>query len=73
MDAPISATKAARIFSDLLNRVRYRGETFVIERGGEPVGRLTPPAPRTCTLAELVQALRAGPKPEAAYGRTLAA
>ena len=30
----ISATEAARSFSELLDRVCYRGETFIIERGG---------------------------------------
>lgn len=29
----ISATRAARSFSELLDRVCYRGESFVIERG----------------------------------------
>src|SRR5687767_13963314 len=33
----ISATRAARSFSELLDRVCYRGESFVIERGGELV------------------------------------
>ncbi len=30
----ISATEAARNFSDLTNRVSYRGETYTVERGG---------------------------------------
>lgn len=38
----ISATEAARNFSEMLNRVRYRGEEFVIVRGGETVARLGP-------------------------------
>lgn len=38
----ISATEAARNFSKLLNRVRYGQESFVIVRGGEKVGRLSP-------------------------------
>jgi prevent-host-death family protein len=38
----ISATEAARNFSGLINRVHYRGETFVVERGGEPVGKIVP-------------------------------
>lgn len=36
----ISATEASRQFSDLLNRVRYAGDSFVIVRGGEEVGTL---------------------------------
>lgn len=38
----LSATEVARNFSEVLNRVRYRGEEFVIMRGGEPVARLAP-------------------------------
>jgi antitoxin (DNA-binding transcriptional repressor) of toxin-antitoxin stability system len=45
MEALIAAIRAARTFSALPSRVRYRGETFVIERGGEPIGRLLPASP----------------------------
>lgn len=48
MDTTITATEAARKFSDLLNRVRYRGETFRIVRSGETVAQLTAP-PRSGT------------------------
>ncbi len=64
MKTHISATHAVRQFSDLLNRVHYRGEEFVIERGGEPMGRLAPLTPATCTGAELGALLRALPKPD---------
>ena len=40
MSFTITATEAARSFSDLLNRVRYRGETFRILRSGEDVAEL---------------------------------
>ncbi len=50
----LSATEAARNFSELLNRVRYRGETFIIERGGEAVGELRPAAPSRFTGADFV-------------------
>jgi prevent-host-death family protein len=42
----ITSTKAARQFSDLLNRVAYRHETLEISRGGRAVARLTPVEPR---------------------------
>jgi prevent-host-death family protein len=45
MDKYISATDAARNFSELLNKVSYRGDTYIIERGGKPVGRLEPVGP----------------------------
>jgi antitoxin (DNA-binding transcriptional repressor) of toxin-antitoxin stability system len=54
----ISATEAARRFSDLLNRVRYKGESFVIVRNGEPIARLerTPETPQV-TLDQLLEQL----------------
>ena len=67
----LSATQAARQFSDLLNRVRYRGEEFVIERAGEPVCEIIPARPVTRTVADLVRALRAIPAPDDAYWETL--
>lgn len=67
MESRISATRAARTFSDLLNRVRYRGEAFVVERGGEPVCRVVPARPPARTLRELVRLLRSMPKPDPAY------
>jgi len=67
----LSATQAVRQFSDLLNRVRYRGEEFVIERGGEPVCEIIPARPVTRTVADLVRALRAIPKPDDEYWETV--
>ncbi|MCX7064539.1 MAG: hypothetical protein NT024_08300 [Proteobacteria bacterium] len=40
----ISATDAARQFSDVLNQVRYQGAEFDIVRGREVVARLVPAA-----------------------------
>ncbi|MGE0492359.1 MAG: type II toxin-antitoxin system Phd/YefM family antitoxin [Vulcanimicrobiota bacterium] len=42
MEHRVSATEAARNFSELLNRAHYRSETFVITRGGQDVARLSP-------------------------------
>lgn len=63
----VSATQAARHFSDLLNRVRYRGEEFLIERGGEPICRLVPARPSRCSGADLAELLRSIPKPDPGY------
>ena len=60
----ISATQAARTFSDLLNRIHYRGEAFVIERGGEPVCEMSPIQPPRFTGADVVSLLRSLPKPD---------
>jgi prevent-host-death family protein len=67
MESHLSATEAARNFSDLINRVLYRGEVFVVERGGQPVCRIVPARPSTLTLRDLVQALKTIPKPDPAY------
>ena len=42
MTKTITATEAARRFSDLLNRIRFRGERYLIARGGKPVATLAP-------------------------------
>ncbi len=55
MEKHISATDAVREFSELLNRVKFRGERYIIERSGKPVARIEPtdPSPRRRTLSEL--------------------
>jgi antitoxin (DNA-binding transcriptional repressor) of toxin-antitoxin stability system len=63
----ISATQAARTFSDLLNRVRYGGEAFVIERGGEPICEMSPITPPRFTGADLIGLLVSLPKPDAGF------
>jgi antitoxin (DNA-binding transcriptional repressor) of toxin-antitoxin stability system len=64
----VSATDAVRAFSDLLNRIRYRGEEFVVERAGEPICRMTPAAPaKRLTLRDFTALLREMPKPDAGY------
>jgi antitoxin (DNA-binding transcriptional repressor) of toxin-antitoxin stability system len=42
MDHRISATELARRLGDVLGRIRYRGESFIVERNGDPVARLGP-------------------------------
>lgn len=41
-ETPISVTLAARKFSDYINRVRYQGASFLLEKNGVPVARLIP-------------------------------
>jgi prevent-host-death family protein len=68
----ISATAAARSFSDLLNRVRYKGDSFVIVRNGEEVGCLEPvTGKRPKTFNELVEMLRAMGPPDEDFARDL--
>jgi antitoxin (DNA-binding transcriptional repressor) of toxin-antitoxin stability system len=42
-DTTITATQLARQLSDVLNRVKYRGERFIIQRNGETVATIAPP------------------------------
>jgi antitoxin (DNA-binding transcriptional repressor) of toxin-antitoxin stability system len=67
MRSRISATKAARSFSELMNRVRYRGESFVVERGGKPICEILPARPPGFSGAELAALLRSLPKPDEQY------
>ena len=63
----VSATEAARSFSELLDRVCYRGETFVIERGGELVCEMSHVTPPHFTGADFITLLYSLPKPDPAY------
>lgn len=70
----ISATAAARSFSDLLNRVRYKGDSFVIVRNGEEVGLLEPVSgKRPKTFNELVEMIRTMGPPDEDFARDLEA
>lgn len=40
----ISATDAARKFSELLDAVEHRHESFLVVRRGQPIARITPAA-----------------------------
>jgi antitoxin (DNA-binding transcriptional repressor) of toxin-antitoxin stability system len=55
METTISATQLAKGLSDVLNRVKYRGERFVIQRNGETVAVVAPAnAKPGITVSELV-------------------
>ncbi len=67
MKSEISATDAARRFSEVVNRVRYRNETFVVKRGGEPVCEIVPVRTTAFTGRELAELLRSLPHPGKDY------
>jgi antitoxin (DNA-binding transcriptional repressor) of toxin-antitoxin stability system len=67
MKSRISATEAVRSFSELMNRVRYRGESFLVERGGKPICEIHPATPAKFSGTELANLLRSLPKPDAEY------
>ena len=45
MDRTWSVTEAARNFSDVVNRAYFKGETTILLRAAQPVGRITPTGP----------------------------
>ena len=55
----ITSTEASRRFSELLDRVRYKHEAFLVVRRGEAIARIGPATTpeRSVSLAELVQSL----------------
>ena len=61
----ISAAKAARNFSEILKRVKYRGESFVVERNHEPVCRIEPIKDRKpVTAGEFHEWWKSLPRPD---------
>jgi len=59
MDHRISATELARQLGDVLGRIRYRGDRFVIEKHGVPLARLVPVGTSgTATLGDALAAWR---------------
>ena len=62
-----SATEAARRFSDMLNRVVYNRESFLVERGGRAVCEVRPVYGSDFTGADLVALLRSLPAPGEGY------
>jgi prevent-host-death family protein len=72
MEHRISATELARSLGDVLARVRYRGDSFVVERNGDPVARLTPvPQGSPTTLREAFAAWRAAGPPDPEFAAAL--
>lgn len=56
----LSVTDAARGFSDLINRVRYRGESATLTKNGLAVARVVPVV-RPLTGSELAKLWKEGP------------
>jgi antitoxin (DNA-binding transcriptional repressor) of toxin-antitoxin stability system len=61
----ISATALARQLGDVLGRVRYRGDCFIVERSGVPVARIEPTAPLSeGNIGEALRAWRDAAEPD---------
>jgi antitoxin (DNA-binding transcriptional repressor) of toxin-antitoxin stability system len=68
MATKITATELARNLSDILNRVRYKGEEFTVERNGEVMAELKP-AKKAITLGEFLRRWETLPKPDPDFWR----
>ena len=55
MEKIVSATEAVRKFSEILNSIKYRGESYTVVRGGKPIASISPveASPRRRLLGEL--------------------
>ena len=64
MEKLITATKAVREFSDILNSIKFKGDHYIIERGGKPIAYMKPFSPQkeSKPLKELKSVLRKLPK-----------
>jgi prevent-host-death family protein len=72
MESSISATELARRLGDVLGRVRYRGESFIVERNGEPIARLVPLATGSeSTILDGLRAWREAGPPDAKLAKDL--
>jgi antitoxin (DNA-binding transcriptional repressor) of toxin-antitoxin stability system len=54
----ISVTEASRNFADCVNRARYQGTIFILEKNGSQVARIVPTVRRPQRGQEVAAALR---------------
>lgn len=55
METLITATELSRALSDVLNRVKYKGERFIVQRNGETIATIEPAAkPCDVTLDDII-------------------
>jgi antitoxin (DNA-binding transcriptional repressor) of toxin-antitoxin stability system len=61
----LTVTEAVRNFSELIGRVRFKGERFILVKGGKPVAELGPTDAAVPTrLGELAEILESLPHVE---------
>ena len=63
----ITATELARNLSDILNRVKYKGEEFIVERKGELLATIGPAPKKQITLREFLELYEKIPKPDPGF------
>ena len=75
MEHSIRATDLARNLGDVLSRVRYRRDSFVVKRNGKPVARVVPVAGAAsdATVAEALTAWTGRTEADRTFADDLAA
>jgi antitoxin (DNA-binding transcriptional repressor) of toxin-antitoxin stability system len=63
----ISAIDARRRVSEILDRVKYRNDIFVVKRRGMPICEIVPVRTATFTGRDLVELIRSLPHPDKNY------
>ena len=72
MEHRISSTDLARRLGDILGRIRYLGDSFVVERNGEAVAVLRPlPGGSAASVREALRAWREAGEPDAGFADAL--
>jgi hypothetical protein len=64
MEIRITATELARTLGDVLGKIRYRSDTFVVERNGEAIARISPVAGRMGLLGDGFRAWKEAAPPD---------
>lgn len=64
MDTSITATELGRNLSDVLNRIQYRRERFVVRRNGEEIGTFAPSERRFASWRDLLEIVERHPVDE---------
>ena len=67
MATKITATELARNLSDVLNRVRYKGESFEVTRGGETIAEIKATEKKRFTMQDWIDLWKTIPKPDPEY------
>lgn len=68
----VSPEELVRRLSEILASVRERGDSFIVERNGDPVARIVPIAEKPgASLREVLVAWRAAGAPEAEFADDL--
>jgi len=72
MTVDVSATELARNLGDVLAKVRYRGQTFLVRKNGKVVARIEPAAaPGGPTVREAFAAWVEAASPDPGFGDDL--